>query len=75
MASSLDAHGTCLSRSLTLAARLRDAEVVIGVAGSSLHGRGSSFAAHAWVEMRGVPLRPDDAIPGEIVRICVRDKE
>jgi len=68
----LDSRGTCLSRSLTLAARLRDAEVVIGVDAGSLTGQGASFTAHAWVELRGLPLRPNDVIAGEIVRIRAR---
>ena len=75
VAAALDSRGTCLSRSLTLAARLRDAEVVIGVDARSLAGQRVSFTAHAWVESQGVPLRPDDVIAGEIVRIRARDAD
>jgi hypothetical protein len=73
IANLLDSRGTCLSRSLTLAARLRDAEVVIGVDGSSMRGHSVAFSAHAWVEISGAPLRSTDVIPGEIVRIRARD--
>ena len=75
IANALDSRGTCLSRSLTLAARLRDAEVVIGVDAGSVRGRGAAFSAHAWVETHGIPLRPDDVIAGEIVRIRARDDD
>jgi hypothetical protein len=44
--------GTCLSRALTIAARLPDAEVVIAV-----NPRVSAHCfAHAWVEVGGTPL-------------------
>jgi hypothetical protein len=69
IANALDSRGTCLSRSLTVAARLRDAEVVIAVDASSLTGHGAAFTAHAWVESHGNPLRPSDIVAGEIVRI------
>jgi hypothetical protein len=75
IASALDSHGTCLSRSLTLAARLHDAEVVIGVDGGTMRGQGVTFLAHAWVEVSGTPLRPSDVIPGEIVRIRPQDQD
>ncbi|MGH7330774.1 MAG: lasso peptide biosynthesis B2 protein, partial [Polyangiaceae bacterium] len=45
----IESRGTCLSRALTVAARLRDAEVVIGVDSGSLSPR-VPFTAHAWVE-------------------------
>ncbi len=47
--------GTCLSRALTVAARLPGAEVVIGVAPPA------HFAAHAWVETGGVRVFDGDA--------------
>ena len=75
IAGALDSRGTCLSRSLTVAARLRDAEVVIAVDASSLCGHGAAFAAHAWVESHGAPLRPTDVIAGEIVRIRPTDED
>jgi hypothetical protein len=75
IAEALDSRGTCLSRSLTLAARLRDAEVVIGVHDSSMRGHGAAFTAHAWVEISGAPMRADDVIGGEIVRIRARDND
>ncbi len=75
IASALDSRGTCLSRSLTLAARLPDAEVVIAVDARSLGGHGAAFTAHAWVESHGVPLRSDDVIAGEIVRIRARGQD
>jgi hypothetical protein len=57
--------GTCLSRSLTVAARLPDAEVVIGVHLRS-HGR---FRAHAWVEVEETPLHDVDVAGTVIVRL------
>jgi Transglutaminase-like superfamily len=39
--------GSCLSRALVLAARMRDADVVIG------RRAASPFQAHAWVESQG----------------------
>jgi hypothetical protein len=62
LARSLVRHGTCLSRSLTLAARAPSADVVIGVSprvGAPLH-------AHAWIEMNGVPIDPAD-VSGEVI--------
>ena len=68
IAAAIDPHGTCLTRSLTLASRLRDAVVVIGVNPDSL-AVGAAFAAHAWIEVGGRPLRPEDAGRGEIARL------
>jgi hypothetical protein len=59
---SLLGHGTCLSRSVAVAARAPSADVVIGVsprAGMPLH-------AHAWVEMNGAPIDPSD-VSGEVI--------
>lgn len=75
IADALDSRGTCLSRSLTVAARLRDAEVVIAVDASSFAGHGAAFTAHAWVESHGHPLRSSDIIAGEIVRIRATDED
>ncbi len=55
--------GTCLSRSLTIAARAPGSEVVIGV------GRPSALNAHAWVELDGKPLRATDPSGAEIARL------
>jgi hypothetical protein len=53
-----------LSRSLALAARAPNAEVVLGVRPEANGG----FMAHAWVELDGRPLRADDPAGGEIAR-------
>ncbi len=55
--------GTCLSRSLTIAARTPGSEVVIGVQ------RPGTFSAHAWVEIDGKPLRDNDPSGAEIARL------
>jgi hypothetical protein len=41
--------GSCLTRALALAARVRDAQIVIG----ARCGGAAPFYAHAWVESRG----------------------
>lgn len=61
--------GTCLSRALTVASRLRGAEVVIGVAMQAESVPGRTVAAHAWVERAGAPLFLDDPNAGEITRM------
>ena len=65
VASRLEGHGTCLSRSLTLAARLPCSEVVIG--GSFAPGQ--RFAAHAWVERDGQAISATHGQHQEIARI------
>jgi Transglutaminase-like superfamily len=55
--------GTCLSRSLAIAARLPNAEVVIGVR------RDSDVRAHAWVELAGKPLVESEVIGVELARL------
>src|SRR5882724_5664976 len=72
IADAIDSRGTCLSRALTVAARLRDAEVVIGVDSSSLT-RSVPFTAHAWVELNGAPLRVEDLRDGEITRFRMNE--
>lgn len=52
--------GTCLSRSLTIAACLPGAEVVIGVDPKT------APLAHAWVELDGVPLA-SEAPRGDVI--------
>lgn len=65
-AGTLDGTGTCLSRALTVAARLDGARVVIGVE----PGRQISMLhAHAWVEIDGAPLRASDPRGEEIARL------
>lgn len=65
LADQLDGYGTCLSRAFALASRVPRSEVVIGIPSFS----GSAFAAHAWVELDGRPLRKDDAAGPEIARL------
>lgn len=65
VARSLLRHGTCLSRSLALAARAPTADVVIGV---TPHGQ-ASIRAHAWIEMNGAPIDAADVAGAEIARL------
>jgi hypothetical protein len=57
----LGRRGTCLTRSLAIAARLRGAEIVIG----TRNPRVPPFAAHAWVEIRGRRVAAKDADMGD----------
>jgi hypothetical protein len=57
--------GTCLSRSLAVAARLPVAEVVIGVAPR----QNAPLFAHALVEIDGTPLDPAEVAGSVIVRL------
>lgn len=61
----LRGHGTCLSRSLAIAARTRGVDVVIGVERPGP----STIVAHAWLEMEGRPIPPDDSRGTEIARL------
>lgn len=61
----LAGHGTCLSRSLAVAARTPRADVVIGVEPRE----NAPLFAHAWVEMDGVPLEPSDVAGAVIARL------
>jgi hypothetical protein len=63
-AASLKRRGTCLSQSLTLAARAPGSQIVIGVAPRI----DSRLAAHAWLEMAGEPIDPSDVAGKEIAR-------
>ena len=65
VATALGGRGTCLSRSLAIAARLPFAEVVIG--GSLAPGR--PFAAHAWVEHEGEAISATHGHLHEIARL------
>src|SRR5882762_6083138 len=58
--------GTCLSRSLAIAARLPRAEVVIGVRKDEHQG---DVRAHAWVELEGRPLVDDEMVGEELARL------
>ena len=59
--------GTCLTRAMTVSARLPGSQVVIGVrSGRSAQG----FGAHAWVEHDGVPLRAFDPEGDVITRFA-----
>lgn len=60
--------GSCLSRSLALAARAPSADVVIGV---ELTG-GTAFFAHAWLEVDRSALTSDDPRGTEIARLSCR---
>ncbi len=62
MARRLDGYGSCLSRSLAVAARTPTADVVIGVEPRP----GESPFAHAWVEIGGVPLDASD-VAGTVI--------
>ncbi len=57
--------GTCLSRSLAVAARTPTADVAIGVAPR----KDAPLFAHAWVEMSGVPIDPADVAGSVIARL------
>jgi hypothetical protein len=58
--------GTCLSRALTIAARLPGAEVVIAVR----PGEKREVDAHAWVELERVPLNASEVVGEEIARLA-----
>ena len=57
-------RGTCLTRSLALTARVPRSEVVIGIL-----PKGGGLVAHAWLEVSGIPMNPDDPKGDEIVRL------
>jgi hypothetical protein len=57
--------GTCLTRSLTVAARSPNADLVIGV----LPPEGRTLIAHAWLEVGGAPLDASDVAGVEIARL------
>jgi hypothetical protein len=61
---SLDGRGTCLSRSLAVAARLDGGQIAIGVR----YGTGAPLRAHAWVVSHGLPLREIDP-DGDIIAL------
>jgi hypothetical protein len=59
-------RGTCLTRSLAIAARSPGAEIVLGVAPGT---GGTRLLAHAWLEFGGEPLDASDPMGKEIARI------
>lgn len=70
--SRLGARGTCLTRSLAVAARVPGAKVVIGVARpgtGSVTSSPASSMAHAWVEVEDEPLRASDPAGTVIVTL------
>jgi hypothetical protein len=48
--------GSCLTRAITVSAQLPGSKVVLGVT------QMSPFQAHAWVEVDGAPIDPDEAV-------------
>ena len=65
VAASLEGTGTCLTRALTVAARLPGSQVIIGSDGLS----GGRFGAHAWVELDGRIVGPSERSRHEIARL------
>jgi hypothetical protein len=64
-AQELEGSGTCLSRALTIAARLPGSQVVIGSDGRSE----GAFQAHAWVERDGTVISATPPARVEIARL------
>jgi hypothetical protein len=62
----LEPSGTCLTRSIAVAARLRGASIVLARINSD---RDAPFIAHAWVELEGRPIRSWDAQGAVIARL------
>src|SRR5579863_8689248 len=65
LARTLVGHGSCLSRSLVVAARVPRGDVVIAVDPK----RPGRLFAHAWVEMDGEPIDPSDVAGTVIARL------
>ena len=64
LAYELETSGTCLSRAMTIAARVENAQIAIGVT----YAPGGRLRAHAWVTLDGFAIR--DADPdGEVLAI------
>jgi hypothetical protein len=59
------AGGTCLTRALTIAARLPRSDIVIGSDGPTE----GSFSAHAWVERDGTVISASPPARVEIARL------
>jgi hypothetical protein len=62
----LEPWGTCLTRSIAVAARLRGASVALA---RLTDDRDLPFVAHAWVELEGRPIRSWDAQGAVIARL------
>ena len=56
--------GTCLTRSLATAARLRGSQVALGVRRDK-----GTFLAHAWVMVAGAPLERGDSVGAVITTV------
>lgn len=65
----LDTSGTCLSRAITLAARLPNADVVLAITEPGWRERSEGLGAHAWVEVAEQPVRTRDVRGREIARL------
>jgi Transglutaminase-like superfamily len=65
VAQELEGSGTCLTRALTIAARLTGSQVVIGSDGTP----DEKFAAHAWVERDGTIVSASMPSRYEIARL------
>jgi hypothetical protein len=61
----LQKRGTCLTRSLAVAARAPEVDLVIGITS----GAGLGIRAHAWLELSGEPIDPSDVAGRELARI------
>lgn len=61
LAGALEPSGTCLTRAMVIATRMRGAELVIGRPGPA--------GFHAWVEVAGRPLRSWDASGPVLARL------
>ncbi len=76
MAHRLGGRGTCLSRSLAVAARCPGSEVVIGAIeprkDASTPAGDRPLDAHAWVEVSGVPLLDGKPRWRELGRLVLR---
>ncbi len=65
VAHDLEGRGTCLTRALAVASRLRGSEVVLGTDGPVA----PRFSAHAWVEHHGAMIGGAPAARYEITRL------
>jgi hypothetical protein len=70
MADELAGSGTCLSRAIAVASRVRGGSVAIGVS----HRPPAPFRAHAWVLRMGRPVRESDRYGDVIAVIRAKDE-
>jgi hypothetical protein len=61
----LSRHGSCLARSLAVAARMPEADIAIGVSPDSI----APLSAHAWIEIDGVSIEPTEVVGSVIARL------